>query len=581
VAATYVVATWLIIQVVSVVNAPLNLPEWFETVVVLLLAIGFPIAILFAWAFELTPEGIRATQTDGVAGSQSGDRKLDYALIGALLFVAAATLWGKIPSSIDVPALNEKEIVQEQSIAVLPFVDMSPSGDQEYFGDGIAEELLNELTRLDGLRVAGRTSSFSYKNRDDDILTIAKALNVNSILEGSIRKDGNRIRVTAQLINAVDGYHYWSETYDRELTDIFAIQEDIASAVAGALGVRLGVGDVNSFRGAGTRNVEAYEIYLQALQTSVLGESDERIRAFERAIELDPSYAAAWAALGLTIGATMWIAPPEEAPTILDRAIPILLKAVELDPDSAYANTLLATVNYARMDWVRSEEFYLKALSLRTDRNTLNNYANMLMRAGRSTSAQNTFRKHDAIESVPGRSSELRANVELARERFAEAKEIANQLSEFERSSLNYLIALNERDPVAIKAAISTFPKTEIASLALYLPVLRDFDSTEKALSIIKAVYADTETRWPSKYHDISLLAAYFGDAAFALHVMSNEARFTTVRFGALWYPILSEVRMLPGFKELITDVNLHEYWRTHGWADHCRPLGDKDFTCN
>jgi len=581
VAATYVVATWLIVQVVSAVNAPLKLPEWFETVVVVLLAIGFPVALLLAWAFDLTPDGIRPTQRDSATTNKSGGSKLDYALIVGLVIVAAVTLRGQFPTMSADNRTAPLGDAQAQSIAVLPFADMSPDGDQEYFGDGIAEELLNELTRLDGLRVASRTSSFSYKQSNVDLQKIGVALNVDSILEGSIRKDGDRIRVTAQLINVADGYHYWSETYDRNLTDIFAIQEEIAMAVAGALGVTLGVGDVNSFTGAGTRNVDAYELFLQAVQLTGSARSQERIRLLERAIELDPNYAAAWAALGLTIGGTMWINPPEDAPAILDRSIPIVLKAVELDPDSAFANSLLATLNYARMDWIGSEKFFRISLSLVSNRENLANHAHMLTRAGRSTRALQLFELHDSAESIPAPASRLRLNAELAQRRFTEAKEISSRLSNYRRIQSNLLIALNERDPATLNAAISELPQSDLATTALYMSVLGDIESPQTVLSTIKAVHADKSVMWPSKYHDISLLAAYFGDAEFSLEVMSIEARLTTIRLGALWYPVMSEVRQLPEFKDLVTDINLVEYWRIYSWADHCRPVGDNDFVCS
>jgi len=184
VAAAYAVVGWLIIQVASSLSSPLSLPEWFEAVVVALLAIGFPLALLFAWAFDLTPDGIKLTQLDDAAAKEVGNGNLDYALIGALVVVAAVTLWGQLPTA-SVNDLTQPSVVEAApSVAVLPFVDMSPNGDQEYFGDGIAEELLNELTRLEGLQVAGRTSSFSFKQSNEDLQAIGEALRVNSILEG-------------------------------------------------------------------------------------------------------------------------------------------------------------------------------------------------------------------------------------------------------------------------------------------------------------------------------------------------------------------------------------------------------------
>ncbi len=577
VAIAYLIIAWLILQVGDTLASALRLADWVNTVLAFFLILGFPMALFFAWAFELTPEGLkkekdvdRSRTITHVTG-----RKLDFVIIGLLAVALGYFVYDKFVAGPVEPQDSAK------SIAVLPFVDMSPDRSQEYFGDGIAEELINELTGLDGLRVVGRTSSFSYKQRTDDLRTIGEELNVRSILEGSIRKDGDRIRITAQLINVADGYHYWSETYNRNLTDIFAIQEEIATEVAGALGVRLGVGGVNSFKGAGTKNVDAYEIFLQGEQLSGPGRSQERIRLFERAIELDPNYAAAWASLGLTVGGTMWINPPEDAPAILDRSIPIVLKAVELDPDSAFANTLMATVNYARMDWIGSEEFYRKALSLLSNRENLAHHAHMLTRAGRSTSAQQLYELHDSAESIPAPASELRLNTELAQRRFTEAKEISSRLSNFGRIQSNLLIALNERDPATLKAAISELPQSNASTITLYVPVLRDIDRPETALSTIKAIYADKSVMWPSKYHDIALLAAYFGDAEFSLEVMSIGARLTSVRLGALWYPVMSEARQLPEFKDLVTDINLVEYWRMYGWADHCRPVGNNDFVCS
>ncbi|MFB3110613.1 MAG: hypothetical protein ACE10G_01140, partial [Gemmatimonadales bacterium] len=424
VAAAYAVVGWLIIQVVSALSSPLNLPEWFEAVTVTLLAIGFPIALLFAWAFDLTPDGIRLTQRDDAATKESGGNKLDYALIGGLLVVAAVTLWGQLPTASVNDLTQSFEVEEAPSIAVLPFADMSPNGDQEYFGDGIAEELLNELTRLDGLQVAGRTSSFSFKQSDENLQAIGEALHVNFILEGSIRKDGDRVLITAQLINAADGYHLWSDTYNRELTDIFAIQEEIAASVAGALGVRLGVGGVNAFFGAGTRNVEAYEAYLQGLPPRP-GRAAARIRLFERATQLDPNYAAAWAQLGLFNAARMWTALPEEAPALLDYALPLVRRAVELDPESAQAHSLLGTILYAQLDWIGGEEAHATALSLLSDRPTLTQHANLLMRAGRSAAARTQYDAAQSAEPMGGRPGPLRVHASLAQGRFAEAREIS------------------------------------------------------------------------------------------------------------------------------------------------------------
>lgn len=576
VAAAYLIASWLIIQVVSAVDAPLKLPDWFDTVVIVLLAIGFPIAALFAWAFELTPDGIKATQPEAPPADGRSSTRLDHALVGMLVIVAGMILWNQLGAPRDEEHAARAEVPADKSIAVLPFVDMSPSGDQGYFADGIAEELLNELTRLEGLRVASRTSSFSFRGGNADIRTIGEALDVSMVLEGSVRKDGDRIRITAQLIDSGDGYHYWSQTYDRNLKDIFSIQDEIADGIAGVLGVQLGVGDVNSFAGAGTNSVEAYETYLRAIAMP-MGSIDQ-YRELERAIQIDPDYAAALAALGLGIASTMWTSQPEEAPEILDRALPLLFKAVEVRSDSAYAYSLLATAYYARFDWTQSEHYYERALDLSGDGRTLNHYANMLMRTGRAEAAIRNYSKAKAAARYPVTWNGLAQNAYLATQRFAALTE--NISDRPDADYLRYLLAINQGDIAALEVAIRSLPGNSTQAVELFAPLLGMLESPDEALALLRSVHANAATVWPSKYHDIALLAAFYEDPDFALKVFAKEARLTTIRYGAFWYPVMSNVRQLPAFKELMQDVNLVEYWRKHGWPDHCRPLGENDFEC-
>ena len=442
----------------------------------------------------------------------------------------------------------------------------------------MAEELLNELVRLDGLRVAGRTSSFSFKGTNDNLSAIAEALNVANILEGSIRTDGDRVRIKASLINIAEDKILWSDSYDRELKDIFAIQEDIATSVSGALGVTLGVGGVNSFKGAGTRNIEAYEAYLLGMGSS----RDERIRFLERAIQLDPNYAAAWSRLGLaTLGST-WDTNPddEEGPQIRERAYALVLRAVELDPESAQSTSLLGTILGARNDWISGKTAHLRALSLLSDRPNLSQYGNFFLRAGRSAAALEKYEQSEAVEPLQG-IRYFRVHIALAQGRFADAREVFAVGRSWNRfQGVDLTIALNEGDSQEIKAIMAAKPPADISTIELYAPVLKVFDSREMVLSTLRAAYADNGSRWPSKLHDIALLAAYFGDPELALQTIGEEFRLNKARLFAVWYPVMSEVRQLQGFKELMTDLNLVAYWRASGWADLCRPLGDDDFTC-
>jgi len=203
VAVVYAVVAWVLIQVAQATFPPLNLPQWTITLVIMLAILGFPISIAMAWALERTPEGVRRER----------------------------------PA--DEPPGPDSAAQGPPSIAVLPFVDMSPDRDQDYFCEGMAEEILNALTRIEGLRVAARTSSFQFKGRAADMRKVALELGVNTVLEGSVRKAGSQLRVTAQLISAGDGYHLWSERYDRGLEDVFAIQDDIATRITEALKLHL------------------------------------------------------------------------------------------------------------------------------------------------------------------------------------------------------------------------------------------------------------------------------------------------------------------------------------------------------
>lgn len=578
VAATYAIVAWLLIQVASAVSEPLRLPPWFETFIIVMLAIGFPVALVLAWAFEMTPDGLKLTRPlEGEA--PTGGNRLDYVLIGALALLAVITVWDRLPARAVDTAAVAPQAIDNPSIAVLPFDDMSQDGDQEYFGDGIAEELLNVLSRLDGLRVAGRTSSFAYKGKDDDLRAIGQALNVTAILEGSVRKDGERIRITAQLINTSDGYHLWSQTFDRDLTDIFSIQEEIASEVAGALGVRLGVGNVNAFIGAGTKNVEAYEAYLKGW--SFWDTHGESIRYLETATGLDPNYAAAWAALGVRTAHLQWAANPEDAPALLDRAYEHVRRAVELDPTSGTSQSLLGTILYARFDWVGGEEAHTKAINLRADRSAHDHYGNLLARSGRLAAADRQYSLSIAAEPQAGSSTAFNWKVSLAQGKPEEARQRLADLYRGNPPAVELLvIALNEGDPGRVSELLAALPPTAMTTRTLYAPVLRDFDSPDAVLGTLRAVAADDNVRWPSKYHDIALLAAYFGDAELALQTFEKDARFMSIRLQALWYPVMSEARRLPAFKDLVQDINLLDFWRASGWPEACQPLGSDDFFC-
>ena len=312
VAIAYGVAAWFVLQLSDVVLENIGAPEWVMQTIMLVLAAGFPLAIIFAWAFEMTPEGIKKEKD--VDRSQSitnvTGRKLDRMIIGVLTVTVAYLLIDKLvlqdsqpaptETAQSAPADIESPADSGPSVAVLPFVNMSGDKENEYFSDGLTETLLHMLAQLPELRVAARTSSFAFKGKETGISEISELLGVAHILEGSVQKSGNRVRITAQLIRAEDGFHVWSQNYDRDLDDIFAIQDEIAKDVAGALDTSLLGGSNQLALSVNTSNLTAYESYLRGLeQQAIFSYSSLEIAEnhFKQALAHDPAFTDARLAL--------------------------------------------------------------------------------------------------------------------------------------------------------------------------------------------------------------------------------------------------------------------------------------------
>jgi TolB-like protein len=349
-AIVYIAVAWLLLQVSDTLAPALHLPGWFVSAVALLLMLGFPIAIVLAWAFDLTPEGVkRDSKADPAApGAGKSNRKLNHIVVAALVLALSYFVIDKImlaPGRDTATTSSDVQLTRQQaseiepdktdnSIAVLPFVNMSSEEEQEYFSDGLSEELLNLLARIPELNVAARTSSFSFKNKDLAIPEIASQLKVAHILEGSVRKHGNRIRITAQLVQADNGYHLWSDTYDRQLDDVFQIQEEIAVAVVDALKITL-LGEAPQTRRA---DPQAYQLFLegQYLKRQISTESLNRaVEAFRQSVEIDPAYVPAWAELADTYiwGGGSDKFSHQERWALADQAIQT---SINTDPDYAF-----------------------------------------------------------------------------------------------------------------------------------------------------------------------------------------------------------------------------------------------------
>lgn len=450
VGAAYIVMAWLVLQVTDVILGNIAAPAWVFHVLLLFLAVGFPFAIFLAWAYELTPEGLKREHEVDRSRSvtpQTG-KKLDHLIIGVLIVALAYFAYDKFVLT----GAGEAGLVEatrhtvtggepDKSIAVLPFVNMSSDPEQEYFSDGISEELLNVLAQFPGLRVAARTSAFQFKGRNQDIADIAKQLHVNHILEGSVRKSGNRLRITAQLIDAGSGFHLWSASWDRELDDIFVIQDEISAAIGDALKIELQLGAGNS-PGAlpsipAATTAQAYEYYLKGRQL-INGRSidglHEAVKALELALAIDERYAPAHAQLAIAImlqksgGGSYGNLSMQE---VLARAVPHLDRAFALNPDLAEAfgaRTLIATLSSDYATALKNSE---KALLLNPSYVDVINWRYLaFMNSGQWAEAMETMDHMMAVDplSIIGR---INYAVALARtSRIEQARQTADELAQ-------------------------------------------------------------------------------------------------------------------------------------------------------
>ncbi|MEP5567105.1 MAG: hypothetical protein ABJN62_04660 [Halioglobus sp.] len=361
VALAYIIVGWVVLQVAETLAPLMQLPEWTVSLTLYIGIIGFPFALLFAWAFELTPQGLKRSNEVAAEDSITNVTASHInRLLTLLLVVALGMLVGERwigysqttangiesgPIEKRLPAEPPEAETAPKSIAVLPFVNMSNDPEQDYFSDGISEELLNALAKISELRVAARTSSFSFKGKNRPVPEIGRQLSVETVLEGSVRKSGQRLRITAQLINVADGYHLWSDTYDRDLTDIFEIQDEISAAIVDALRVHL---DAPAPTSNETTDVEAYTLLLKArhlVKKRTDKSLNQALNTYQQALDISPDYAAAWAGKALAINllsADQYGNIPLEQANL--EAQSYIDRALARDPEQGLANAVQGLV---------------------------------------------------------------------------------------------------------------------------------------------------------------------------------------------------------------------------------------------
>ncbi len=368
VAAVYLVVAWLIMQVVDVVNEPLRLPEWFATVAILLVAIGFPIALIISWAFDLTPEGV--VKDTGTV--QSGGRRIEYVFIGLLAIAVGTLLYREFTppeQPVEVVAEEDQREVLPNSVAVLLCDNLSPDPDDAFFAASIHEEILNQLAKVRGLNVIARTSVMQYANAPPAIPQIAEELNVQTVMECSVRYAGDDIMVTAQLIDPETNSHLWSDAYPgslRDLSTVFAMQADIAMNIANALQAEFSLAEQESIGRMPTSSPEAYTLYLRALDARRAPPGSEASRLavplLQETVEIDPEFAIAHAHLAnLTHSSSFFFG---SAPVRVRLATISAQRALALDPNLGYAYITLAEIHRVRLEGPEAREDYRRAVLL-------------------------------------------------------------------------------------------------------------------------------------------------------------------------------------------------------------------------
>jgi TolB-like protein len=557
VAIAYLAVAWLVLQVANIVSPILELPPVFERGVLVALAIGFPIALVFAWALELTPDGIRReTKSDHGSAPNSTSRRLNAVIIGVLsiavtLFALDRFVWNETGPPREITTDGQ------QKIAVLPFVNMSDDPQQEYFSDGLSEELLNLLAQIPELRVTSRTSAFSFKDKDVTIPEVGRALGVDHVLEGSVRRSGDKIRITAQLIEVTQDAHVWSDTWDRDFSDVFAIQDEIAASVVEALKMRL----LDEVPRAIETTPEAYELYLRAgfLMEQSTPSSYRQAEAINRQVlDIDPSFAPAWTQraniymTGVSFGA--WESA-EATPLAREAAS----QAVSLFGESAWAHAILARIAISHdFDYdIAARELKLALALGPNDPITLGAAAEFELRQGNLEEAIRYVELLHAVDPLAGRRSEMaQAYFYAGRQaegiaRWREAIE-ERPLAEYLRKMLA-LSLLETGDVDGALEAIESEPAEghRQQGLALIYETIGDRERSTEALEKLLA----NPNRWT---FELAEVYSYRGELDEAFEWMDRAiARHDRGLRHITYSPYLDNMREDPRFDDVLVRVGL------------------------
>ena len=607
-AGLYLVGAWLITQVAATLLPVFEAPAWVMKAVVVVLAIGFFAALVFAWVFELTPEGLKRDSEvppERSIAPQTGrrmDRMIILALALALGFFAfdkfvlapkrEAALVADAAKTVQAARAADNSPTSDKSIAVLAFANMSADKENEYFSDGVSEEILNALAHVKDLKVAGRTASFYFKGRSESLAAIGKTLGVAHVLEGSVRKQGNRLRITAQLIRVGDGFHLWSDTFDGTDADVFALQESIAQQVAGALQAALNAGQQARLVDAGTANPEAYSLYLQA--TSIFNRRDrtrflDAIAALQHAVQLDPKYARAFARLAslhVVLSSYTDVDPRQTHAESMRYAA----QALALDADMAEAWAARgASLSKFRETQVEARDALEQAMRIDPDDpnacfwNGLN-----LLTVGYRRQGTAQIERALALDPMLPNALRWRGMLYLQDGDTARAEPLlqraydlglantANALSE---------IAMKHGDAEAsarlwVAGSMGLdFNMTREELLAVHAGIFGDAAAKQAGVQALQATLVRLGEKRALPTTPLYLFR--LGEPKLGLDVLRERKMGEGIdTMNWIWTREGAPIRALPEFQAYLREFHLPELWDKYGPPDLCRKTGNGDYVC-
>ena len=591
VAIGYGAVAWMVTEASSVVMPALRLPEWTVTFVVVFLMVGFPVAMIMAWVFDVGPQGIKRTVPlhDETASMQVRLR-VAYAAVVVLLMAGLGYL------------LYERGLGRAMagerrgSIAVLPFTNLSGDSAKDYFSDGMSEELLNLLARVPGLQVASRTSSFAYKGRNVDIREVGSQLGVDTVLEGSVRQAGDQVRITAQLIDTETGFHLWSETYDRQLADIFQVQDEIAGAIVSKLRIQLAPEDQQLAQRtrAPTQNVEAYELYLQGRAVwKKRGEENLKraIELYQSALARDPAFARAHAALAsayvVMAGYTKEQGDEKKFNPMAETSA---RQALVLEPNIGEAHAVLAQINADRGDFLDAESGFFFAISLEPNEPTPHHwYSILLSKVGRLQAALTQARRaYELDPSSPVLAANL-GNMLLQLGQDDEALRFVGLASELGLSKKEYgveaTVAIRRRDWVdarRLMGEIDSIPDEIKPEAQRFVDALADPKLRPEIVAGMRAID-------PKIAPQVSFIGPYLqlGEVDLVFRILDEELRkdantwVNNWDLGHAWTPEGRRFRTDKRFGPLAERIGMVDYWKQYGYPDGCRAGTDAVLVCS